>query len=126
MQLGAHYAGIAIENSMLGATHACANPLTAHYGTTHGVAIAALLPHVVRWNQPSVGGVVPGVGPGELPDRLAQMACSAALPARSTDLGIPPRALAKLSRDAALQWTGKFDPRPFNEGAARKIYESAW
>src|SRR5207249_9333494 len=45
MQLGAHYAGIAIEHSMLGATHACANPLTARYGTTHGVAIAALLTH---------------------------------------------------------------------------------
>src|SRR5215208_5871667 len=29
MQLGAYYAGVAIENSMLGATHACANPLTA-------------------------------------------------------------------------------------------------
>ena len=28
MLLGAHFAGIAIENSMLGATHACANPLT--------------------------------------------------------------------------------------------------
>src|SRR5436190_2235678 len=40
MQLGAHYAGMAIENSMLGATHARANPLTAHYGTTHGAAIA--------------------------------------------------------------------------------------
>src|SRR5439155_9710943 len=39
MQLGAYYAGVAIENSMLGATHACANPLTARYGTTHGVAI---------------------------------------------------------------------------------------
>src|SRR5262249_5966949 len=50
MLLGAHYAGIAIEHAMLGATHACANPLTARYGATHGVAIAALLSHVVRWN----------------------------------------------------------------------------
>jgi alcohol dehydrogenase len=50
MQLGAYYAGAAIEHSMLGATHACANPLTQHYGTTHGAAIALLLPHVVRWN----------------------------------------------------------------------------
>src|SRR5439155_21251680 len=49
MLLGAHQAGIAIEQSMLGATHACANPVTAHYGTTHGVAIAVMLPHVVRW-----------------------------------------------------------------------------
>ena len=50
MQMGAFYAGMAIELSMLGATHACANPLTARYGTTHGDAIAILLPHVVRWN----------------------------------------------------------------------------
>ena len=40
MLLGAHLAGLAIESSMLGATHACANPLSARYGTAHGVAIA--------------------------------------------------------------------------------------
>src|SRR5256885_8005151 len=55
MLLGSHYAGVAIEHSMLGATHACANPLTARYGTPHGVAIAVLLPHVVRWNAAHVG-----------------------------------------------------------------------
>src|SRR3954453_3835914 len=55
MQLGAYYAGVAIENSMLGATHACANPLTARYGTAHGEAIAMLLPTVVRWNEASAG-----------------------------------------------------------------------
>ena len=55
MQLGACYAGIAIENSMLGATHACANPLTARYGTVHGMALAMLLPTVVRWNTNVVG-----------------------------------------------------------------------
>ena len=32
MQLGAYWAGLAIENSMLGAAHACANPLTAQIG----------------------------------------------------------------------------------------------
>jgi alcohol dehydrogenase len=55
MQLGAFFAGLAIEQSMLGATHACANPLTKHYGITHAHAIAMLLPHVVRWND-SVAG----------------------------------------------------------------------
>src|SRR5262249_23496775 len=55
MQLGAHLAGLAIENSMLGACHACANPLTAHYGVTHGIAIGILLPHVVRFNAAEVG-----------------------------------------------------------------------
>jgi alcohol dehydrogenase len=53
MQMGAYFAGVAIENSMLGATHACANPLTAHYGTAHGASIAMLLPSVVRWNAPA-------------------------------------------------------------------------
>ena len=50
MQVGAYLAGLAIENSMLGAAHACANPLTRTYGIVHGVALAVLLPHVVRWN----------------------------------------------------------------------------
>ena len=35
---------------MLGAAHACANPLTARYDITHGLALAMILPHVVRWN----------------------------------------------------------------------------
>ena len=46
MQLGAAYAGVAIENSMLGASHALANPLTATYGTAHGQAVGLMLPHV--------------------------------------------------------------------------------
>ena len=50
MLLGASYGGIAIENSMLGAAHAMANPLTAHYGIAHGYAVGLMLPWVVRVN----------------------------------------------------------------------------
>ncbi|MEO1370557.1 MAG: iron-containing alcohol dehydrogenase, partial [Acidobacteriota bacterium] len=39
MLLGAHFAGAAIEASMLGAAHSCANPLTARYGVVHGTAV---------------------------------------------------------------------------------------
>lgn len=55
MQLGAHFAGVSIENSMLGICHSCANPLTAHYGIPHGIAIGILLPHVLRFNSNHVG-----------------------------------------------------------------------
>src|SRR5919201_64522 len=55
MQMGAFLAGTAIENSMLGVCHACANPLTAHYGITHGLAIGIMLPHVIRFNARVVG-----------------------------------------------------------------------
>ncbi len=55
MQLGACFAGLAIENSMLGATHGLANPLTAHYGIPHGQAVGLMLPHVIRFNAAEVG-----------------------------------------------------------------------
>ena len=50
----AHLAGGAIENSMLGATHAMANPLSAHFNLTHGIAIGVMLPHVIRYNGKAV------------------------------------------------------------------------
>src|SRR5207244_3774295 len=50
MQCGAALAGAAIENSMLGAAHAAANPLTTHFGIVHGQAVGLMLPHVVRFN----------------------------------------------------------------------------
>ncbi|MGO4881089.1 MAG: iron-containing alcohol dehydrogenase [Bryobacteraceae bacterium] len=125
MLLGAHYAGIAIENSMLGATHACANPLTAHYGTTHGVAIAALLPHVVRWNRVAAAELYRDLD-AYLANRLAEMVGAAGLCGRLRDLGIPKEALPMLAEDAAAQWTGQFNPRAFNVAAALEIYQSAY
>jgi alcohol dehydrogenase class IV len=125
MQIGAHFAGIAIENSMLGATHACANPLTAHYGITHGVAIAALLPHVVRWNEETVGNRY-GELSKPLPDRLEQLAAAAGLSGRLSDLGVSKDQLPLLAREAAQQWTGRFNPRPFDASGAMEIYQCAF
>src|SRR5881296_2528048 len=50
MLLGAAMGGLAIENSMLGAAHAAANPLTAHYNIVHGQAVGMMLPAVMRFN----------------------------------------------------------------------------
>src|SRR5579872_3910817 len=57
MLLGSHLAGAAIENAMLGAAHALANPLSAHFGVTHGLAIAIMLPHVIRFNSELAGAL---------------------------------------------------------------------
>ena len=106
MLLGAHHAGIAIEQSMLGAAHACANPLTAHYGTTHGVAIAVMLPHVVRWNAELVadryrallgasgrdGGRDPG---GAWPSGSKRWHSPRRLPQTLRELGVPARSLPR-------------------------------
>ena len=56
VQLGAAWAGMAIENSMLGAAHALANPLTARHDVVHGQAVALMLPHVVRFNAAGAAG----------------------------------------------------------------------
>src|SRR5438445_3607126 len=50
MLLGAAFAGMAIETSMLGAAHAAANPLTAYCGLVHGKAVGLMLPAVIRFN----------------------------------------------------------------------------
>lgn len=136
MLLGAHLAGAAIENSMLGATHACANPLTARYGTIHGVAIALLLNHVVRWNAPAAdadyaellrsSGRTRGDGAATLAERLRQLAAAGQLPARLRDTGVPEQDLPTLAEMAAQQWTGRFNPRPFEAAGALEIYRWAY
>jgi alcohol dehydrogenase len=126
MLLGAHYAGIAIENSMLGATHACANPLTAHYGTTHGVAIAVLLPHVVRWNGNAAAALYGDLCDGDLAERLTDMRKVGSLPGRLRDLGVPAEDLGTLAEEAAAQWTGRFNPRAFGSTAALEIYRTSY
>jgi alcohol dehydrogenase len=137
MLLGAHEAGMAIEMSMLGATHACANPLTARFGITHGVAIALMLPHVVRWNGAQVGdryaellrasGRPVGDRPGDdLASRLEDLARAGGLAARLADAGVARDALPRLATDAAQQWTGTFNPRPFDAAVALDLYERAF
>lgn len=146
MQLGACYAGIAIENSMLGATHACANPLTARYGTVHGVALAMLLPTVVRWNANVVaeryaslfdsarqqpveksGEYFHGYETVEaLALRLEQLAAAGGLQTNLSASGIEHSDLRGLADEAATQWTGRFNPRPFDVNGAFEIYQAAW
>jgi alcohol dehydrogenase len=128
MLLGAHYAGIAIEQSMLGAAHACANPLTARYGTTHGIAVGVMLPHVVRWNEAVVGERYEQLAgaAGGLPAVLDRLARAGGLPATLGELGVNRGDLPALAADAATQWTGTFNPRPFDAAAAFALYENAY
>jgi alcohol dehydrogenase len=138
MQLGAFYAGVAIEHSMLGAAHACANPLTARYALTHGVALAILLPHVVRWNGEGAGelyhdiaGGLPAASPdGPAGDRLARRLADAGrsggFPADLRTAGVAADDLPSLAEAAATQWTGTFNPRPFGAREALALYQRAF
>ena len=137
MLLGAHQAGIAIEQSMLGATHACANPLTSRYGTTHAVAVGVMLPHVIRWNAEVVGeryaellrvsGEEETEGPAErLADRIVELATVGGLPRTLDEIGVERADLQLLASEASQEWTGTFNPRPFDSNAAFHLYDRAY
>lgn len=125
MQLGAHFAGMAIEAAMLGICHSCANPLTAHYGLTHGVAIGLLLPHVVRFNDHPDYGKLAG-STAALADRVAAMVRAAGLPTRLKDCGISESILPLMAVEANEQWTARFNPRPVGEAELLGVYRAAW
>ncbi|MCH8922843.1 MAG: iron-containing alcohol dehydrogenase [Planctomycetes bacterium] len=141
MQLGACFAGLAIENSMLGATHALANPLTARYGIIHGQAIGIMLPHVIRFNGEQFGDWYrdlldctadtngfpsPSGGTDALAGFVADLAAKAKLPSRLQDCGVERGKLATMAEDATKQWTGTFNPRPLGKEEALKLYEQAF
>jgi alcohol dehydrogenase len=133
MLVGSHFAGMAIEQSMLGAAHACANPLTALYDIAHGQALATLLPHVVRWNAIAAddqyaaltNGSRGGDAAGALIDRLERLAAAGGLSATLRDHGVEADALPRLADLAAQQWTGTFNPRPLDAAGALEIYRAA-
>ena len=138
MHLGAFYGGVAIEQSMLGAAHACANPLTARYQLTHGTALAILLPHVVRWNAAVSGELyrdlvaegmnMPKDGhPGDqLADRLVAIGKAGGLPSSLRDAGVQKVDLLTLADDAGKQWTGTFNPRTLSATDALEVYQCAY
>lgn len=139
MLLGAHFAGAAIEASMLGAAHGLANPLTARYEITHGVAVAVMLDHVVRFNGAAEGAAYGGLARlafgggsenGVASERLAELWAglrdSAGVSARLRDLGVPEADLDLLSSQAAEQWTAQFNPRSASPSDMLALYRAAF
>ena len=115
MLFGAYLAGLAIENSMLGAAHACANPLTARYEVTHGIAVALMLPHVIRFNSMVVGEIYRELYPdGDLADRITELKQIGNLPNRLRDYPVQytigTADIPTLAKEAATQWTAQFNP----------------
>jgi alcohol dehydrogenase len=141
MQLGACFAGMAIENSMLGATHALANPLTAEYDIPHGQAIAIMLPHVVRFNGAQVARwyaelAIPGEEPlaaktaaahvEDLARFLEKIVRNAGLATSLAESGVDRGRIAQLAEEAGKQWTAKFNPRDVATADFSAMYQSAF
>ncbi len=132
MQLGAAFAGAAIEASMLGAAHSAANPLTARYGVPHGQAVGVVLPSIVRFNaaehsaEARYGELCRAAG---LPDaealaqELEEVLRLTGLAAPLGKFGAKREDIPALALEASQQWTAQFNPRPITPGDFERIYE---
>lgn len=143
MLLGAAYSGTAIENSMLGAAHSAANPLTAHYDVVHGTAVGMMLPLIVRFNggeqgalqgyaelasAPEIANVSGGLNAAleALISRLETLLNLADMPRSLSDLGVKPELVNTMAGEAAKQWTANFNPREICEADFVELYEAAF
>ena len=143
MQLGAFLSGAAIECSMLGAAHASANPLTAHFDIVHGAAVGMMLPHVIRWNSVVVADLyhelsvtagwsdvstASGTSAENLAEGFTELLRMADLPVSVTQAvrqSIDQLLLRTLADEASQQWTGTFNPRRMDSEAFVELYRNA-
>ncbi|HAV65004.1 MAG TPA: alcohol dehydrogenase [Verrucomicrobiales bacterium] len=143
MLLGAALAGTAIENSMLGAAHSAANPLTAHFNVVHGQAVGMMLPAVVRFNSqeesvkrayaelasgPELAWVREGLDPAvnALVDHLEELLEIAGFPHSLKECGVDEKSIPTLAAEAEKQWTANFNPRPIGKEDFAGLYEAAF
>ncbi|MEM7475360.1 MAG: iron-containing alcohol dehydrogenase [Planctomycetota bacterium] len=143
MQLGAYFAGLAIETSMLGAAHALANPLTARYGVTHGQAVGMMLPEVIAFNGEVYGQWYEELWRDVRHDKLAkefdsanpaislsryvrELVRMAGLETELHEVGVKEQSLEQLAEDATAQWTGTFNPRKMTQEDFRRLYANTY
>jgi alcohol dehydrogenase len=143
MLLGAAFAGTAIENSMLGAAHSCANPLTAHFNLVHGAAVGLMLPHVIRYNasgdeatRRAYAELARGAeliclsaslddAVAALIARLEALLNRAGIPRSLAEAGVDPAQIPLLAAEADRQWTANFNPRRLSEADFARLFTAA-
>lgn len=132
--LGSLYGGFGLGPVNTNGVHALAYPLGGEFHLPHGLSIALLLPHVVRFNLPALperhatlARALGGQGAAELPDLLTSLIARCGVDARLSAHGIPRSALPRLV-DAGLLVTRllKNNPREVTREDALRIYEAAY
>ena len=143
MLRGAAHAGTAIENSMLGAAHSAANPLTAYFNIVHGQAVGMMLPLVVRYNSAdheALQGYAELASCAEIAKlkdgatsalegliaRLDSLLNLANMPRTLGECGVSVDEVPVMAADAAKQWTANFNPRPIAAADFKELYEKAF
>lgn len=139
MLLASAYAGFAISQSMLGAAHSAANPLTAHFNVVHGRAVGMMLPHVIAFNahDPQAAALyaelahVRSAPKAATPvlsliGRVNALLDAAGMPPTLAECGVERGGIPTLAKEAAQQWTANYNPRPITAEDFKGLYEAAF
>jgi alcohol dehydrogenase len=143
MQLAAAFAGTAIENSMLGAAHSMANPLTAHFNVVHGEAVGIVLPAVIRFNAgdpaaklayaelasaPELACVSHGLDQAvdALVARVETLLNLAGMARSLADWKVDVKSIPTLAQEAHAQWTRTFNPRETSVSDFEELYRRSF
>lgn len=142
MALGQYMTGMAFSNVGLGVVHGMAHPLSAFYGTPHGVANAVLLPYVMEYNKDYTGDKfreiarVMGVeGVDDMSqeeyrqaaiDAVKQLSKDVNIPATLAEIGVKEEDLEALTDAAMADVCTGGNPRPCTREEILEVFKTAY
>ena len=138
--LGSYYGGICLGPVNTAAVHALAYPLGSEFRLAHGLSIALLLPHVVRFNLAAAPGryaeIARALGVADAgdslmtaahgADRLAALCAECGIPRGLTACGVPADAIPRMATDAMkVTRLLQNNPRDVTLADAEQIFRNA-
>ena len=133
MMLAATLAGLAINSASVGAVHALAHQLGAHFDLPHGICNGLLLPAICEFNIPAAPeryalvaqALGRGRAPRSVPGTLRALGAEVGLPKGLAALGVKRDALPDLAPGALADMCMLTNPRPMSRDDVVKLYERA-
>ncbi|EGP5686663.1 lactaldehyde reductase [Enterococcus faecium] len=140
MALGQYIAGMGFSNVGLGLVHGMAHPLSAWYNIPHGVACAALLPTIMKYNKEYTGekyreiALVLGLkGASEMSledvrdaacDEIDRLSKAVGIPATISELGVKEADIPAIAEDALRDVCTPGNPRETTVEEIIALYQS--
>jgi alcohol dehydrogenase class IV len=133
-------AGIGFHDAGLGAVHALANTIGAHFGVHHGTANALFLPYVMDFNLSAaparfariaraLGEDTAGLSDEQAAQRAAaavhRLAADTGVPRKLSEVGVPADAIDQLAADALTQADLPGNPRETTLDDIKALYRQA-
>jgi maleylacetate reductase len=126
--VGACQAGLALATAGSGLHHRLCSLLARRYDLPSAETHAAVLPHVVGFNEPVLGALAArmavAVGAGRASTGLHDLAVRLGLPLSLAELGLPETAVVDVAAEVAAD-PGP-NPRPVDQPGLRRLLHAAW